>query len=114
MTDESYEKAASWLIENDVVNDPLVLNGIIVNTMMLVSGVADLECVLDQNNKRILLWAKIDYGKKPFFKKKVNFEESIRVQVSDIITGVLPRWKNRVTFERRLFDKALNIVNGIS
>jgi hypothetical protein len=109
---KSYEQAAAWLLENDLIQDPLVMNGIISQTLLRVPTVSDMEAVVDTNNRKILIYLSPNYKKRRFFQKKGAFEDIIISQVSDIINSILPKWRIRVVLDRNLLLKALKIING--
>jgi hypothetical protein len=103
----AYGEGLSWLLELQLLQNPELLNAIVLNIFKLSNRVKNLEFLADQNNKRLLIWLELDWLGKNFHKK--NIERS----VMEMLVSVIPNFKIRVCYDRVLFDKAVKTVEEL-
>jgi hypothetical protein len=106
LEDNPQGAALSWLLEMEVVANPMVLDTLIMNIGASVKGIQDLQFVIDEKNKKILVYVEPTkyYGR--FFKRQ------ILTQVTEMISQILPSFEKRVTLNRDLLDRAIKILKN--
>jgi hypothetical protein len=102
--DNATPEALAWLLEMELVSTPYVLNSIILNIFASVRGIKDAEFVIDERQKKILVYLKLNW----FYEKFKS--RGVEAQVIEMLDQILPSFKKRVVFERRILDKALDIM----
>lgn len=95
-----------WLLEMELVNNPHVLNAIIANIFRAVSGIKDADFVIDTKAKKLLIYLELGYFAKIFYKRRIE------TQVSEMFEQTLPHFKKRVVFDKKILNRALNIVKN--
>ncbi len=96
----------SWLLENEAVSSPAVLNALILNIFRMVPGVVDIEFVIDSNAKKLLVYLEVTRWTRWFHLKKTE------LQVRQLLDQVLPSYKKRITSDREILQKAVKLVSG--
>jgi hypothetical protein len=98
--------AIQWLFEMELAGNPALLNSIVMNIIASTKGIKDLQIVVDERGKKILIyWEPTKYYGK-FFKDK------IAAQIAEMIDQVLPNFQKRVTSDRNLLDRAVKIMKN--
>ena len=104
-------EAIAWLAEMDLVANPSMLNSIVLNLLAGIRWVADAELVLDTVDKKMLVYIKpyriINYV--PKF-GRVWFFRQIANNAMEILNSIVPTWKKRVIFDRKILEKALHLI----
>lgn len=101
---EDKSQALGWLLELEVVNDPNVSNSLILNIYKVSNRIFDVELLIDNINKKVLIYLKLDYWGKIF-----KLENHVAKKVDGMILEVLPSFKTRVIYDKKLFEKAQEI-----
>lgn len=97
-------EALQWLLEMELVNNPRVLNSIILNVFRIVKGVKDADFIIDTQNKKLLIYLELTW----FYRKFRQTEVGERV--GTMIEQALPTFQTRVVFDRTILNKALDIM----
>lgn len=106
LSDNPNPEALSWLLEMELVSSPYVLNSLILNMIVPIKGIKDVQLVIDEKRKKILIYLELRWWEKRFHAKKIE------QQINDIIEQTLPSFKKRVIFDKVLLEKAVKIANG--
>lgn len=105
---KSQSAGLQWLYEMELVTNPQVLNNLELNIFYQSSYIKNVELLLDQNNKGILIYLELStWGK--WFKK-----QEIKEKVEDLMTMLLPNYRKRVIYELSIFQMALNKAKEIT
>jgi hypothetical protein len=96
--------ALGWLLEMELVQNPYMLNSIVLNVFRMLKGVKDAEFVIDTNEKKLLIFLELTWWSRRFRAKKVE------VQALELLDQVLPGFKKRVVFEKVILEKALKLI----
>ena len=96
--------ALGWLLEMEMVSNPMVLNSIIMNIMASIRGIKDLQLVVDSNKKQLLIFIELTKFGRWFFRRK------IQEQLSDLLEQILPSFEKKVTFDRVFLERAIKIM----
>jgi hypothetical protein len=99
-------EALSWLFEMEMLNNPTVLNSVVLNVFKLTKGIVDAEFVVDMNDKKLLVYLELNFWHKHFKKAQVQ------AQVLDMLDTVIPSFKKRVVYDKEILEKAINIINN--
>lgn len=94
--------ALSWLYEMEVLQSPVIMTNLKENILLAHENIKDSEILIFQEHKQILIYLEIDWKAKLFKKHK-----EISSKVEDIITTLLPSFKNRVVFDKNILTLAL-------
>ena len=97
-------EALSWLLEMELVNQPYVLNSIILNLVSGLKGIKNVELVIDEKQKKILIYLELTW-----FSNHFKWKE-IEAKTKRLIEQALPSFKHRVIFDREILEKALKVV----
>jgi len=99
-----------WLYEMELLNSPQLINNLKLNILTQDSTIKDVELLIDQNSKAILIYIKLSWWGKVFRKDRIF------VSIEDLITQLLPTYRKRVIHERWIFDlaikKAKQVIGG--
>lgn len=106
LEDNSNSEALAWLLEMELVSNPYVLNSIILNMLVGIKGVKDTELVIDEKQKKILIYLELTWFSAKF--NKIKIEQ----KVNEMIGQILPSFKKRIIFDRTILEKALKLVAG--
>lgn len=98
--------ALKWLLEMDVVSDPNVLNGIILNLYRLSSSIKNIEIVTDMPQRKLLVYLELSWWGTKFRQRR------IKELSENMLDDALPRFQKRVIFDKTILDRALAIVQG--
>lgn len=97
--------AMGWLLEMEMIQNPVVLNSIVLNIFKSVQGLKDAEFVIDTKEKKILVYLELGLWNK-WFK-----QDKIKGTVQELLDQALPSFKKRIIYDKSLIEKALKIVN---
>ena len=100
-----YGEGLHFLLEIEMLQNPAVANALILNIFRVSSRIKDTEILTDSNNKRMLVWIKLDWLGRKFF------TESIKKNIVSMLTTALPAFQFRVVEDRVIFDKSLNLMS---
>lgn len=100
-------EALRWLLEMEIVNDPNVLNSLILNIHKASDRIQDVEVVLDTPHKRMLVYLDVDCG----WWRQATRQQEIHDAVANMLDEALPSYTHRVVFDRTVLNKALELVN---
>ncbi len=106
LQDSPNSEALSWLLEMELVNSPYVLNSLILNMFRTIKGIKDVEFVIDERQKKLLIYLKLSWFYQRFKSKQV--QES----VNDMVEQILPAFKRRVVFDRAILEKSIDIMKN--
>lgn len=95
--------ALAWLLEMELIQNPNVLNAIILNVFKTVRGLKDAEFVIDTRQKKLLIYLELKKFHEWFFKKDVED------QILEMLNQTLPNFKFRVVFDRTILEKAIKL-----
>lgn len=103
LSNDPNAEALTWLFEMEMVNNPYVLNSLVLNLMAGIKGVKDIELVIDEKQKKILVFLKLRWFYDKFKKKPVEDK------AKELLEQILPSFKKRVIFDRKILEKALKV-----
>jgi hypothetical protein len=104
---EGYSGGLAWLLEMQLVNNPEVLNAIVLNLHKISWTIKTVELLMDYENFKMLIYVDLNwYGRK--FKAS-----KIEKQVYFMLKQVLPSYGIRVIYDKDLFEKAVSITKKI-
>lgn len=110
MDDKDYTKASSrWLLEMNFLNNGYVKNAIYANVYNASSYIVDAELLVDQYNKRMLIYLKLS-----FFGRLFRKEDDVDREVITVLKDALPEYEMRVIYDKNLFQKATEMLNPSS
>ena len=101
--------ALKWLLEMELIQDPNVLNSLILNIHKTSKTIRNVEFVTDLHNKRVLVYLDIKPG--IFWGKQRKIATIIEL-TENILNDALPSFEKRVTVDRALLDRAIKIVSA--
>lgn len=93
-----------WLFELELINHPQLINHLKLNTLATSEYIKDCEFLLDQNNKRALVFLKLSWWGNRFYRSEL-FQD-----VEIVLSQMLPSFKFRVIDDSKLFKMALDRV----
>lgn len=96
--------ALAWLLELEKIDDPNLLNALILNVYRIFPQVTDVQLVIDKRNRRLLVWVELSFWGS-LFKQK----QTVR-QITEIIKEKLPSFQIRTTTDINLLKQALEII----
>ena len=96
--EQIHAEAIAWLREMELVNDPSMLNSIVMNVYRIPS-IKKAEFLADMNNRKMLILLELNFWG-GFFKKRTTRD------VLEMMQEFLPKYEFRVTFDRELFETA--------
>lgn len=102
----AYGEGLSWLLEMNLISNPAVANALVLNVFKVSKNVKDVELLTDTDNKRMLIWVKLDWLGRKFRSKKILGD------VEKIIQSALPSYELRATEDRSLFEKSIAIMKA--
>lgn len=106
MDDKEYTKhSARWLFEMNWVNNDYVKSAILANIYTASKYIKNLDILVDQENKRMLVYLEIGFCGKLFMRK-----EAIKQTVSERITDALHDYTIRVVYDYSIFKAALKLM----
>jgi len=97
---ETHAEALGWLLEMEVIDNPYVLNSIILNSFKNIKGLKDIQLLIDKPKKRVLVYLELKYLYKIFK------ENSIIQHTEEMLQQVLPSYRFRIITDLALFNKA--------
>ena len=100
--------ALKWLLEMEAINDPNVLNSLLLNVHRLSDRIEDVEFVTDSNSKRLLVYLDVNLG----YWKKEQRSKRIQDLVENMLNDALPSYTKRIVFDRDILEKALTLVSN--
>lgn len=106
LADSPNGEALSWLLEMELVSSPYVLNSIILNMMTALKGVRDVELVIDEKQKKILIYLELNWYHARFKAAQVE------AQAGELIQQILPSFKRRIIFNREILEKSLKLMQA--
>lgn len=110
LDDDTLEKVKTqaaglkWLYEMEILNSPQLINNLKLNIFNQDSTIKDVELLIDQNTKAILIYIQLSWWGRKFR------QDRIKMSIEDLITQLLPTYRKRVVSERWIFDLALKKV----
>lgn len=104
LEDNPNAEALSWLLEMELVSSPYVLNSLILNIFSLVKGVKDAEFVIDERQKKLLVYLKLSWFSQRFRAKRTEDK------VMNLLDQALPSFQKRIVFDRTVLEKAMAIM----
>lgn len=99
--------AIKWLFEMELIQNPHVLNTLIMNIAAAIKGIRDIQFVVDSNRKKILIFLELTKWANWFYKDKIYG------QVIEIFDESMPSFEKRVTFDREILSKAIKMLNDM-
>ena len=99
--------ALRWLLEMEIVSDPNVFNGLILNLFRISKKIKDIEIVTDTRDKKLLIYVDLQLNR--WFKDRQK--ERIQHMIENIVSDALPSYERRVVFDRNILEKALELVS---
>ena len=107
MEDKDFVKASSrWLLEMNLLNNDYVKAALLTNIYVLSSSIKDVELLVDQHNKRMLIY--IEFS---FFGRLFQNKSKLSSNVEMLIKDALPNYELRVIYDKVLFEKAIMLLN---
>ena len=107
MDDKDYIKASSrWLFEMNFLNNGYVKNALYANVYNASPAIKDAEILVDQHNRRMLIFLKLTFIGR-LFRQKANTTANVEL----ILKDALPEYEFRVVYDKELFDKATRLLN---
>lgn len=103
--DNPNPEALGWLLEMELVATPYVLNSIILNIFASIKGIKNAEFVIDERQRKLLVYLKLNWFHERFRAK------SVEEQVMEMLDQILPSFRKRIVFKREILEKALEIMN---
>lgn len=100
-TQQLLAEATKWLLEQELLNNPFMKNSLILNTLKVDPSITDVEYIIDNNGKKILIFLELKWFARLFRKHKIGNE------VLEMLREALPSYGVRVIFSRELFNKTL-------
>jgi hypothetical protein len=98
--------ALGWLLEMELVQNPTVLNSIILNIFKTVRSLKDAEFVVDTKEKKILVYLELSRWDMWFHKNEISDK------VMELLDQALPTFKKRIIHDKSILEKAIKIVNS--
>ncbi len=98
--------ALGWLLEMELVQNPTVLNSIILNIFKTVRDLKNAEFVVDTKEKKILVYLEISRWNTWFHKERISDK------TMELLDQALPTFKKRIVFDKTILEKAVKIVNS--
>lgn len=99
-----------WLYEMELLQNPQLIDNLKLNIFMQHKRIKDVEILVDQSRKGILIYLKLNW-----WGNKFNQEE-IKFSVEELMSNLLPNFRKRIIFNRDIFqmalDKAKELVRG--
>src|SRR5690606_18085919 len=90
-----------WLYEMELLNSPQLINNLKLNIFTTDTTIKDVELLIDQNTKGLLIYVKLSWWGRKFR------QDRIKMNIEDLISQLLPTYRKRVIHERWIFDLAL-------
>jgi len=103
---QNQEKALSWLKDLRLARNPTLLSQLAINITAKCSNVQDVEIAIINARQEILV-----YGKPDWITRRLNFKKVRLVEdIHEIITFFLPDYRCRVTFDKKILNKTLDLL----
>jgi hypothetical protein len=93
-----------FLYEMELVDDPQLINNLKLNAFAVSQHVRDIELLSSYHHKSMLIWVDLSWFGRKFLEKRITTEIADRVQ------QLLPKFKFRVTTDRKIFDLSVEKV----
>lgn len=90
----------------EVVQDPTVLNSLVLNVHRISKSIKDVEFIFDTQQKKQLIFLELSWWGRTFRERK------ILESVENMLDHALPSFQKRITLNREIFEKALQIVES--
>jgi len=97
------QNALSWFFENGIINKP-VLNTIYLNIFNFSTRIKDVEILVCENTKSMMIYIEFDW-----LCKLLKSYKKIIPDLLDELNKNLPQFRIRVVLERSLLEKAQEI-----
>ena len=96
-----------WFLELGIIDDQ-VKNHLVLNAYDVHKSIKDVQLILDQERKKLLVYVEISFWSGLFKKDEILNDVHLR------IGEMLPSYGIRVTNELKIFKKALNLIKSIT
>ena len=96
-----------WLLEHEVLNSRNVQEAIWWNIAMQSNAISDTEPLIDQYQKKMLVYVKLKWW--GFLINKKDLSD----RIMDVIHQALPQYTVRVIYDRKTLDRARELVERI-
>jgi hypothetical protein len=93
-----------FLYEMELIDDPQLINNLKLNAFAVSSHVRDIELLSSYHHKSMLIWVDLSWFGRKFLEKRITSEIKDRVQ------QLLPKFKFRVTTDRKILDLSIEKV----
>jgi len=90
-----------WLLELELLDNGHIKNALIANVYKISTHIRDVEILIDQVDRKMLIYLELSAFGKLFQRKKLSS------MVLDMLQEVLPAYQFRVIFDKVLFVRAL-------
>lgn len=91
-----------WLYEMELLQNPQLIDNLKLNIFMQHKRITDVEILVDQNRRGILIYLKLTWWGSKFNESDISFS------VQELISNLLPNFRKRVIFNRDIFQMALD------
>lgn len=102
LREEMLSQGTSWLLEAEFLNTPQAKNFLYLNTYNASTDIKDADILVDSNSKALLVYIELGWWGR-FRRKQAEIAEYLMEQYANI----LPSYRVRVVYDRRIFDLAL-------
>lgn len=94
--------AVSWLYENEIVDNPQLLNHLYLNIFSISKRIKDVELVINSLKKHINIYLEFD-----FLGKLLKSESKVQMTVSENLKELLPKYHVVYFSNRNAFEQVL-------
>lgn len=95
-------QGTAWMLENELINSPQVKNFLILNTYQASPNILLTELLLQSQLKVIMIYLELN-----FIGRLLRRQKAIEQYLLEEYKRVLPSFKVRVVYDRKIFDMAL-------
>jgi hypothetical protein len=116
MSEETIERVKTqsagikWLYEMELLQNPQLINNLKLNIFMIHKRIKHIEILVHQEHKAILVFLELTWWGKTFNQEEIKFG------VEELLTNLLPNFRNRVVFNYDIFkmsmQKAEQLIRG--
>jgi len=96
-----------FLYEMELIEDPQLINNLKLNIFNVSSCVRDVEFLSSYNHRAMLIYIDISWIGRKFLLKRIESG------ILERVTQLLPKFKFRVTADRKIFDLSLEKVKTV-
>ena len=110
MDDEKHKyqmHGIKWLFEMELVSDPQLVNTVKLNIFSVSNLIREVEIVMSQEDKKMLIWIEVSWFTKTFRIKKIR---DIEQDIISILGKMLPNFKFRVITDISILNMAVDQV----